>query len=213
MNERCGRPTRSGGTCKAWAVGPDGPACVVHLTSEERQRPVTWMGVIDYLASTLPPGPTMPACAEWPVTDQDIESAKSVTADDVRGFLEDWQQGRCAGCGSRRGLVLDHDHDTGLVRGVLCGGCNVHEAYASQLDDPMFVYRKRNPASMLGISVRYWSPIYGWAQPAPGQMPIDTDPAYLVAAATAAGRPVACRVQATMPPLRSQARSEDGNAE
>jgi len=43
------------------------------------------------------------------------------------------QKGRCAICGSNsRGmqhsnnrLCIDHDKDTGKVRGLLCGGCNV----------------------------------------------------------------------------------------
>lgn len=32
---------------------------------------------------------------------------------------------RCALCGSATGLVIDHDHTTGAVRGVLCGPCNI----------------------------------------------------------------------------------------
>lgn len=37
------------------------------------------------------------------------------------------QDGRCAGCrnlpGARR-LAVDHDHQTGAARGLLCTGCN-----------------------------------------------------------------------------------------
>lgn len=44
---------------------------------------------------------------------------------------EDWarlyneQNGQCAICGSTEKLNLDHDHETGEVRGILCWDCNV----------------------------------------------------------------------------------------
>ena len=44
--------------------------------------------------------------------------------------LFDRQKGRCALCGSEHalldlgGLCVDHDHETGRVRGLLCKGCN-----------------------------------------------------------------------------------------
>jgi hypothetical protein len=40
------------------------------------------------------------------------------------------QEGKCAICGSlERRLVIDHDHETGKVRALLCWGCNVGLGY------------------------------------------------------------------------------------
>lgn len=42
--------------------------------------------------------------------------------------LDEWQAGRCAWCGyDLDALVRDHCHMTGLVRGLLCSGCNTRE--------------------------------------------------------------------------------------
>lgn len=34
------------------------------------------------------------------------------------------QDGRCAICGDEKKLVIDHNHETGQVRGMLCLRCN-----------------------------------------------------------------------------------------
>lgn len=52
-----------------------------------------------------------------------------ITLDDFTALIER-QGGGCAICGSATPtgnhgrLVVDHDHETGAVRGVLCGDCN-----------------------------------------------------------------------------------------
>ena len=48
--------------------------------------------------------------------------------------MRDSQKGRCAICQSEDRLVIDHDHDTGAVRGLLCHGCNVGLGFFR--DDP-----------------------------------------------------------------------------
>lgn len=54
-----------------------------------------------------------------------------LTEEDYQALLQA-QGGLCAICrqppsgngASKRNLVIDHDHDTGVVRGLLCDGCN-----------------------------------------------------------------------------------------
>ena len=54
--------------------------------------------------------------------------------------LERKQRGRCAVCRrfprQQYRMVVDHDHDTGKVRGLLCNRCNIGVAY---IEDPNFV--------------------------------------------------------------------------
>lgn len=49
-----------------------------------------------------------------------------ITPDQYRALF-DSQGGVCAICGgpgNSKGLVIDHDHASGVVRGILCGHCN-----------------------------------------------------------------------------------------
>jgi hypothetical protein len=83
--------------------------------------------------------------------------------------VDAWRTGwlrRCAGCGVRDRLVVDHDHRTGLVRGELCHGCNVSEGSHYRSDGWAAQYRQHNPAAMLGyvryyVGARDWSQVYG----------------------------------------------------
>jgi hypothetical protein len=90
-------------------------------------------------------------------------------------------------CGYAVELEIDHDHDTGLVRGMLCVGCNLTEPNNA---GPFTVYRERPPAALLGIRARFNHPVYGWAEPNPmanlsrGEW-LAMDPSIRVAAAIA----------------------------
>ncbi len=49
-------------------------------------------------------------------------------------LLEAMQDGKCGSCGSTETLVVDHNHNTGQVRGILCQNCNL--ALGQLHDDP-----------------------------------------------------------------------------
>lgn len=64
--------------------------------------------------------------------------------------LHEDQGGRCAACGdeppsegtyAQRSLHVDHDHETGRVRGLLCHPCNLALGYAQE-----------DPARLLGLA-------------------------------------------------------------
>lgn len=46
-----------------------------------------------------------------------------ITVDEYNEML-DSQGGKCKICGGDGRLVIDHDHDTGRIRGLLCSNCN-----------------------------------------------------------------------------------------
>jgi hypothetical protein len=69
---------------------------------------------------------------------------------------------RCAICGQRFDrAVNDHDHRTGLVRGLLCVGCNISEG-TNWTSTAVQLYRERPPAAILGVQIYYVG--RGWPQ-------------------------------------------------
>lgn len=115
----------------------------------------------------------IPACWAWPVTEAEREQARRVLTaatdlerDRVREeLLIAWHAGRCAICGMFRGkpgrgrLVWDHQHETGDVRGLLCGSCNASEPHARTRGE-FLRYRIRPPAAILGVRLAYAEPTW-----------------------------------------------------
>lgn len=158
----CGRQlkTRKGAACT------NGPmwgalACKSHLLPEEREVLAALNRAHDEWL-----GEHEPACWSWPVPDVPAFADEGL----AERFLLHWHEFRCALCGFPDfGLVLDHDHETGLVRGRLCRSCNISEGMGSA--PVVLKYRQRNPASILGIQIVYWSPFTGYAEPVPYEDP------------------------------------------
>jgi len=55
-----------------------------------------------------------------------------LTSQEVRD-LDKLQAGLCAICGKRETLLVDHDHVTGRVRGLLCNPCNKMLGFAKDM--------------------------------------------------------------------------------
>lgn len=48
----------------------------------------------------------------------------NLTPEELQALVEK-QEAKCAICGRESSLVVDHDHKTGSVRGLLCSPCNI----------------------------------------------------------------------------------------
>ena len=184
---RCGQHRES------WPAGlalQDPRSCRFHMTDEERATREAYLveraaesfaefgGFFDRLdpGERRVPAPGRfrtgdPACWSWPTP----ATFSFSDEDGAEEFLWWWNHD-CAICGSADNLVTDHDHKTGLVRGRLCIYCNAKEGHAD--DKGIFgKYRQRNPASILGVKIRYWSPWTGYAEPEPVLTPEEEVPA------------------------------------
>jgi hypothetical protein len=67
--------------------------------------------------------------------------------------LLEQQNGVCAICSKspgKRALGVDHDHQTGLVRGLLCVGCNINLGHFEFNHDAMTAYLRSPPAATSG---------------------------------------------------------------
>lgn len=176
---------KKGGTCSRLPLMTDyntpqarwWPSCYNHQTDEEREKYVALLRREQERNEAA--WTADPACWSWPVpsplprpkmptgisdaTAARITAMYDSTAESLQAAqLEEWQAGRCAICGGgQRVLVEDHDHTSGLVRGWLCRSCNTREGSSrrrSTAESGLAKYRRRPPAVMLGVHVRYWNP-------------------------------------------------------
>lgn len=130
-----------------------GPACFWHLTEAERsERDVAAArGQAEHLAAWN----YDPSYLSYPVPDSSQRSKWPEVA------IAQWQRHLCAICSMRGGLVGDHDHMTGLLRGYLCTPCNIREGKG--WDSRAFKrYRERPPAAVLGIELQCEHPSVLW---------------------------------------------------
>lgn len=206
-DDRCGRPTVADRPCRQFRAcfpvsdlrfwlglpAPEvdlPPSCWRHMTKPEREYmwtlEVTERAEVRQLwVSRISP----PACWSWPMGAREWATAEAIRRiDDVEAvhdlsvaLLNRWQNGRCAVCGGVRWDVIDHDHGTGLIRGLLCTSCNLTEPHWEP-DHPHAGYRERNPATIIGIRAVYYHPIFGWARPQEDPTPVDRAPGWALAA-------------------------------
>jgi hypothetical protein len=189
--QRCGRPTKQGTPCLhfpvVWPAGLEPPrrvACHDHLLAEDARRLVAAKAVLAEAEAAREP-----SCWSWELPDEDLKNAvraewadiarMRVSLDDPETFgsllMEAWHRERCAICG-RTGLhlVTDHDHATGLERGLLCRSCNIAEGMNH--GGVWRRYRERSPAVILGVTTRYAGAFADEDQLAGTYQPYEFDP-------------------------------------
>lgn len=77
------------------------------------------------------------------------------TGQEAFEMLDDFHQGQCAMCGRTKldNLVLDHCHESDLIRGYLCTSCNVQEGHGGHM--AYAIYRRFYPTKLLNIELHY----------------------------------------------------------
>lgn len=183
---RCTGTTRRGTQCRHSArpwpqeLEGDPQRCGNHMPRDKREIRKVWLDEQERRHQELLDA-RVPACWSWdpavPLESIHAKYAASFSLKVADAFLRrfhsgeeralqlvlaEWHDDRCAVCGGRGERVIDHDHDTGLIRGFLCRSCNGLEPH----DNGLFRrYREKSPAQILGIRLLYVDPIYGVAEP------------------------------------------------
>jgi hypothetical protein len=74
---------------------------------------------------------------------------------ELHGGMYAQQAGRCAICDMKGDLVVDHDHSTGEVRGLLCSHCNL--ALGLMKDSPLALTKAiaylLSPPSRMAVTI------------------------------------------------------------
>lgn len=89
----------------------------------------------------------LPAASLW----ADIRGRPGPVKQAMRATLAEVQRHECALCltaGCK--LLLDHDHETGLARGMLCRPCNSREGWGAWSVPVLRAYRADPPAAEAG---------------------------------------------------------------
>jgi hypothetical protein len=61
----------------------------------------------------------------------EIRNRYKVSLEEAASLLERKKNG-CEICGSKNKPSIDHDHSTGMIRGILCSGCNLAVGHANE---------------------------------------------------------------------------------
>ncbi len=104
-----------------------------------------------------------PAYLQWQHnTERWAQDALLIEGSEGLNELRNWQEHRCAMCGFEDSkLVMDHCHESGLIRGLLCQPCNLNESSNSNFC--WQIYRKFPPTTLLNVRIFYndfssWGP-------------------------------------------------------
>lgn len=67
-----------------------------------------------------------------------LKAAYNITQEEYISLLNK-QNGKCKICGNSKKLLIDHNHSTGQIRGLLCHNCNI--ALGHIFDNPVIASR------------------------------------------------------------------------